>query len=370
LETPYLNVYTEIENNAERLLNRILREDMAGAKAGALIDEKLAAEIAKNKQIKAVKIKPWVSREIEYVNATKEDRKTIAHANINIDAHGNILDEVVGARVKGNATEIEAIKLDYIDVSAKQMISVATSLIPFLEHDDANRALMGSNMQRQAVSCVKPQAPLVGTGIEDKAAADSGQVVIAKFSGEVVEVDADHIIVKEEAPVSAKKPFIKREYRLQSFVKSNAFTSMNQVPRVRKGQMVEKGGLLADGASTDHGELALGQNITIAFIPWEGSNYEDAIILSEKLVQDDRYSSIHIEDFSIDVRDTKLGPEVITRDIPNIGEERLKNLDETGIIRIGAEVSSGDILIGKISPKGEGDLTSEERLLRAIFGEK
>ncbi|MDP1884075.1 MAG: DNA-directed RNA polymerase subunit beta [Candidatus Moranbacteria bacterium] len=370
LETPYLNVYTEIENNAEKLLNKILREDMAGAEAGTLIDEKLAAEIAKNKQIKTVKIKPWVSREIEYVNATREDRKTIAHANINIDAHGNILDEVVGARVKGSATEIEAVKLDYIDVSAKQMISVATSLIPFLEHDDANRALMGSNMQRQAVSCVKPQAPLVGTGIEDKAAADSGQVVIAKFAGEVVEVDADRIIVKEEAPVSAKKPFIKREYRLQSFVKSNAFTSMNQVPRVRKGQTVKKGELLADGASTDHGELALGQNITIAFIPWEGSNYEDAIILSEKLVQDDRYSSIHIEDFSIDVRDTKLGPEVITRDIPNIGEERLKNLDETGIIRIGAEVSSGDILIGKISPKGEGDLTSEERLLRAIFGEK
>lgn len=370
LETPYLKVYTEIENDAEKLLNRILNEDMAGAKAGDMVDADLSAKIAADKKVKKVKIKPWVSREIEYVNATKEDRKTIAHANINIDAHGNILDEVVGARVKGNATEIEAVKLDYIDVSAKQMISVATSLIPFLEHDDANRALMGSNMQRQAVSCVKPQAPLVGTGIEDKAAADSGQVVIAKFAGEVVEVDADHVIVKEEAPVSAKKPFIKREYRLQSFVKSNAFTSMNQVPRVRKGQMVKKGELLADGASTDHGELALGQNITIAFIPWEGSNYEDAIILSEKLVQDDRYSSIHIEDFSIDVRDTKLGPEVITRDIPNIGEERLKNLDETGIIRIGAEVSSGDILIGKISPKGEGDLTSEERLLRAIFGEK
>ncbi|KKR21103.1 MAG: DNA-directed RNA polymerase subunit beta [Candidatus Moranbacteria bacterium GW2011_GWA2_39_41] len=370
LETPYLKVYTEVENSVEKLLNRILREDVAGGKIGDLISEKLAVEIAKNKQLKTVKILPWASQEIEYVNATVEDRKNIAHANITMDTHGNILDKMVGARVKGHATEIEAEKLDHIDVSAKQMISVATSLIPFLEHDDANRALMGSNMQRQAVSCVKPQAPLVGTGIEDKAAADSGQVVIAKQAGEVVEVDAEHIIVKEEAPVAAKKPFIKREYRLQSFVKSNAFTSMNQVPRVEKGQMVKKGEMLADGASTDHGELALGQNIVIAFVPWEGSNYEDAIIISEKLVQDDRYSSIHIEDFSIDVRDTKLGPEVITRDIPNIGEERLKNLDETGIIRIGAEVSSGDILCGKISPKGEGDLTSEERLLRAIFGEK
>jgi len=299
-----------------------------------------------------------------------EDRKNIAHAGIHLDDHSNILDAMIEARVKGNAAEIEADKIDYVDVSAKQMISVATSLIPFLEHDDANRALMGSNMQRQAVSCVKPQAPLVGTGIEDKAAADSGQVVIAKFAGEVIEVDADHIMVKEEAPAGAKKPFIKREYRLQSFVKSNAFTSMNQIPRVKKDEAVKKGQLLADGASTDHGELSLGQNILIAFVPWEGSNYEDAIIISEKLVQDDRYSSIHIEDFSIDVRDTKLGPEVVTRDIPNIGEERLKNLDETGIIRIGAEVASGDILCGKISPKGEGDLTSEERLLRAIFGEK
>jgi DNA-directed RNA polymerase subunit beta len=370
LETPYLKVYNEVENTVEKLTLRILREDVASVKAGTLLTEELATKIAADKKVKTVKIQPWASHKIEYVNATKEDRKTIAHANIKMDEHGNILEQIVGARVKGHATEIEAIKLDYIDVSAKQMISVATSLIPFLEHDDANRALMGSNMQRQAVSCVKPQAPLVGTGIEDKAAADSGQVVIAKQAGEVIEVDADHVIVKEEAPVGAKKPYIKREYHLQSFVKSNAFTSMNQVPRVEKGQMIKKGELLADGASTDHGELALGQNILIAFVPWEGSNYEDAIIISEKLVQNDRYSSIHIEDFSIDVRDTKLGSEVITRDIPNIGEERLKNLDETGIIRIGAEVASGDILIGKISPKGEGDLTSEERLLRAIFGEK
>ena len=370
LETPYLKVYHEVENTEEKLLNRILDEAVAGFEVGTKVTEEMAKAIVKDKARKTIKTKPWIGKEIDYVNATVEDRKNITHAGVNVDEYKNILDEAVGARVKGRTTEIEAKKLDYIDVSAKQCISVATSLIPFLEHDDANRALMGSNMQRQAVSCVKPQAPLVGTGIEDKAAADSGQVVIAKFDGEIIEVDADHIIVKEQAPEGAKKPHIKREYRLQSFVKSNAFTSMNQIPRVEKGQMVAKGQLLADGASTDHGELSLGQNVVVAFIPWEGSNYEDAIIISERLVQDDRYSSIHIEDFSIDVRDTKLGPEVVTRDIPNIGEERLKNLDETGVIRIGAEVASGDILVGKISPKGEGDLTSEERLLRAIFGEK
>ncbi|MFZ2975980.1 MAG: DNA-directed RNA polymerase subunit beta [Candidatus Moraniibacteriota bacterium] len=370
LETPYLKIYHEMENQAEKLVGKILNEKVGEFEIDTEISEEIAEKIAKSKDKKTIKIKPWISREIEYVNATVEDRKNIAHAGINISDSGNILDEVVGARVKGQATEIEASKLDYIDVSAKQCISVATALIPFLEHDDANRALMGSNMQRQAVSCVKPQAPLVGTGIEDKAAADSGQVVIAKADGEIIEVDGDHIIVKEEAPAAAKKPYLKREYRLQTFVKSNAFTSMNQVPRVEKGQIVKKGQLLADGASTDQGELSLGQNVVVAFIPWEGSNYEDAIIISQKLVEDDRYSSIHIEDFSIDVRDTKLGPEIITRDIPNIGEERLKNLDETGIIRIGAEVSSSDILVGKISPKGEGDLTSEERLLRAIFGEK
>ncbi len=373
LETPYSKVYREVDNTEETLLHRILNEDIGSFKAGTAVDEHVAKEIAKKKDIKKVKIKPWVSRaskDIEYVNAAVEDRKSIAHAGINLDEHGNIIDRIVEARVKGNAAEIEAERLDYVDVSAKQMISVATSLIPFLEHDDANRALMGSNMQRQAVSCVKPESPVVGTGIEDKAAADSGQVVIAKEAGEVIDVDSDRIVVKEKAPEGVKNPYLKREYRLQSFVKSNAFTSMNQIPRVRKGELVKKGQLLADGASTDHGELALGQNIVVAFIPWEGSNYEDAIVISEKLVSDDRYSSIHIEDFSIDVRDTKLGPEVVTRDIPNIGEERLKNLDETGIIRIGAEVKSGDILVGKISPKGEGDLTSEERLLRAIFGEK
>lgn len=310
---------------------------------------------------------PYVTKEIEYLNATIEDRKIIAHADIKIGEDGQILEEKVEARVKGKPSMIEAKEINFVDVSAKQCISVATALIPFLEHDDAHRALMGSNMQRQAVSCIMPQSPYVGTGLEDKAAADSGQVVLSQNEGEVIEVDADHITLKVQKKdgKSAKKI-----YHLQSFERSNAFTCMNQIPRVQKGDQINRGQLLADGASTDNGELALGQNILVALMPWEGSNFEDAIIISEKLLEDDRYTSIHIEDFSIDVRDTKLGPEVVTRDIPNIGEERLKNLDDTGIIHIGAEVSSGDILAGKISPKGEGDLTPEERLLRAIFGEK
>ncbi len=370
LETPYIKIEREVTATLEALTNRILNEDIAGVgKVWDKIDEELAKKIIKSGK-KIVQIKPHISNEIEYVNATVEDRQVITHARVATDENRNIVDKMVEARVKGHPEMIEAEKVDLIDVSAKQCISIATSLIPFLEHDDANRALMGSNMQRQAVPCIVPQAPFVGTGIEDKAAADSGQVVLALGEGEVIEVDASHIVVKETAPVGSKKENFKREYRLQSFVKSNAFTSMSQIPRVEKGEIVKKGQLLADGAATEHGELALGQNPLVAFIPWDGYNFEDAIILSERLLREDWYSSIHIEDFSIDVRDTKLGAEVVTRDIPNIGEERLKNLDETGIIRIGAEISSGDILIGKITPKGEGDLTPEERLLRAIFGEK
>ena len=311
--------------------------------------------------------RPYVTNEIEYLNATIEDRKVIAHADIKIGDDGELLEEKLEARVKGKPSIIESTKIDFVDVSPKQCISIATALIPFLEHDDAHRALMGSNMQRQAVSCILPQAPYVGTGLEDKAAADSGQVILAKEEGEVVEVDASHVTVKEEK--EGEKPS-KRTYWLQNFERSNAFTCMNQVPRVLKGEWLKKNQLIADGASTDKGELALGQNVLVALMPWEGSNFEDAIIISERLLQDDRYTSIHIEDFSVDIRDTKLGPEMVTRDIPNIGEERLKNLDDTGIIHIGAEVSSGDIMVGKISPKGEGDLTPEERLLRAIFGEK
>jgi DNA-directed RNA polymerase subunit beta len=371
LETPYLKVGREVANTEKETEQRILAEDIAGvATIGTVIDATIAAKLAAKKDHKTIRVKAFVTRDIDYLNALVEDKHIIAHAGISLDAHDNILDAMIEARVKGHPEMAEVDHITYVDVSVKQCISIATSLIPFLEHDDANRALMGSNMQRQAVSCVVPQAPLVGTGIEDKAATDSGQVVLARNSGEVIAVDASHMVVREKAPIGSKKEHIDHIYHLQSFAKSNSFTSMNQIPRVKKGAMVKKGDLLADGASTDHGELALGQNMVVAFVPWQGYNFEDAIILSEKLLHEDRYSSIHIEDFSLDVRDTKLGPEVITRDIPNIGEDRLKNLDEMGIIRIGAEISSGDIMVGKISPKGEGDLTAEERLLRVIFGEK
>ena len=301
--------------------------------------------------------------EIVYLDAKEDEEATIAHASVPIDENGKFKNEEVQARIKGSPGITEAKKVNYMDISPNQAISVATSLIPFLEHDDAHRALMGSNMQRQAVSCIIPDSPVVGTGLEKKAAVDSGHVVLAEEDGKVVEVDGSHIKIKNK-----KGGF--ENYDLYNFVRSNSATCMTQHPRVKKGQLVKKFDLLADGAATEKGELALGQNLLVAFIPWEGANFEDAIIISQKVVEDDRFSSIHIEDFSIDVRDTKLGPEIVTRDIPNVGEEKLKDLDEDGIIRVGAEVRSGDILVGKITPKGESDLTAEERLLRSIFGDK
>jgi len=375
IETPYRKVKNVLEKNDENWQGRILAEAVKDDK-GKLIFSKnesidSSEKISKLKRSakKEIKVVPFVTSEIEYLNASIEEKHKISHAGIGFDEFGNIQEDVVDARFQGEPQSVGAREVQYVDVSAKQCISIATALIPFLEHDDANRALMGSNMQRQAVSCVRPQSPMVGTGLEDKAAADSGQVVLAKEDGEVIEVDASHIVIKESSAGKNGKAK-KRLYQLQNFFKSNAFTCMTQVVRVEKDQRVKKGDLLADGASTDNGELALGQNVLVAYMPWGGYNFEDAIIISEKVLQDDRYSSIHIEDFTIDVRDTKLGPEVVTRDIPNIGEDRLKNLDETGVIRIGAEVTSGDILVGKVTLKGESDLTAEERLLRAIFGEK
>jgi DNA-directed RNA polymerase subunit beta len=254
--------------------------------------------------------------------------------------------------------------VDYMDVSPKQVVSVSTSLIPFLEHDDANRALMGSNMQRQAVPLLQSDAPLVGTGVEAQAAQDSGDVLLSPVDGEVVEVTGDHIVIKEKG---ANK---KHELKLRSFERSNQGTCINQRPRIAEGVTVKAGDILADGPSTDHGELALGRNLLAAFMPWEGHNYEDAIIVSERLVKEDLLTSIHIEEHEIEARDTKLGAEEITRDIPNVAEEVLRDLDDRGIIRIGAEVDAGDYLVGKVTPKGETELTPEERLLRAIFGEK
>ena len=304
-----------------------------------------------------------LTSEVEYLDASSEVKYNIAHAGIASDKDGEILQKQVEARVHGNPGVVRKEEVDYVDVSPQQAISVATSLIPFLEHDDANRAMMGSNMQRQAVPCIRPQAPLVGTGIETRAALDSGRTIVAEEEGVVESVDGREIIVRGK---NGKL----RTYPLVQFLRTNAFTAIRQHPLVPRGTKVKKGDLLADSSSTEAGELALGQNILVAFISWSGCNYEDAIIVSEKLIREDRYSSIHIEDFSIDVRDTKLGPEITTPDIPNVGEEKLKNLDEDGIVRTGAEVRSGDILVGKISPKGESDLTPEEKLLRAIFGEK
>lgn len=304
-----------------------------------------------------------VTNEASYLDAAAEQRFTIAHAGVSLDATGKIVEERVEARIHGAPGVVRREDVDFVDVSSQQPISIATMLIPFLEHDDANRAMMGSNMQRQAVPCVKPEAPLVSTGIEARAARDSGRLIVAEEDGVVERADTREIIVRAK---SGKK----HEYPLVAFLRTNHFTAIRQRPAVSPGQKVKNGDILADNSSTESGELALGKNILVAYLSWSGSNYEDAIIISEKLLKDDRYTSIHIEDFTVDVRDTKLGEEITTPDIPNVGEEKLKNLDEDGVVYVGAEVRSGDILVGKISPKGESDLTPEEKLLRAIFGEK
>ncbi len=316
-------------------------------------------------------IKTRVTDDIEFLSAVDGENYVIAQANTPMDAKGKITADSVSARVGGEFKMVEPEEVQYLDVSPKQIVSVATALIPFLENDDANRALMGSNMQRQAVPLLRSEAPIVGTGMEQVAARDSGVIVLARRSGTIESVDANRIVVRvSEKEVTSANPSPLDVYTLIKFYRSNQNTCINQKPIVAAGQKVKKGQVLADGPATDGGELALGQNVMVAFMPWGGYNYEDAILISEKLVREDRYTSIHIEEFEIEARDTKLGQEEITRDIPNVGEEALKNLDESGIIRIGAEVKAGDILVGKVTPKGETQLTPEERLLRAIFGEK
>jgi DNA-directed RNA polymerase subunit beta len=309
-------------------------------------------------------VKGKVTDKVDYLSADEEDRHVIAQANAVLSDDGTFEGDRVLVRTKGGEPDyLPGEEVDYMDVSPRQMVSAATALIPFLEHDDANRALMGSNMQRQAVPLVKSEAPLVGTGMEYRAALDSGDVVRAETAGVVTEVSADLVTVAGDDGST-------RTYRIAKFARSNQGTSYNQVVVVNEGDRVEVGGVIADGPATDGGEMALGRNLLVAFMPWEGHNYEDAIILSQRLVQDDVLSSIHIEEHEVDARDTKLGPEEITRDIPNVSEEVLADLDERGIIRIGAEVRDGDLLVGKVTPKGETELTPEERLLRAIFGEK
>lgn len=303
-----------------------------------------------------------ITEEVVFMNALEEEQYYIAHAATPYDEKGNILNSQVEVRFKGEPTVVSKNEVNYIDVAPNQAFSVATSMIPFLEHDDANRALMGSNMQKQSTPCVIPMAPLVATGIEEKAARDTGRLILAKEEGEVVAVDARKIVVE------GKKG--KQEYPLINFVRTNGFTAFHQRPTVSLGQKVKRGDLLADTSTSVNGQMALGQNVLVAFMSWSGANYEDAIILSERLVKESIFTSIHIEEFEVSVRDTKLGPEVTTHDIPNVSEAKLKNLDEDGIVRIGAEVRPGDILVGKITPKGETQLTPEERLLRSIFGDK
>jgi DNA-directed RNA polymerase subunit beta len=304
-----------------------------------------------------------ITDEIVYLSADEEDKYKIAQINIKIDKDRKISQDDVPCRFRGDIIECLPDEIDFIDVSPKQIASISASLIPFLEHDDANRALMGTNMQRQSVPLIKPEVPLVGTGMENKVAVDSGAVLISQDDGLVKEVSADKIIIENTDN-------IQKEYILKKFVRSNQGTCINQIPLVEEDMIVKKGDVLADGPLTSEGRLSLGRNILIAYMPWEGYNFEDAILVSEKLVREDTFTSIHISEQGCEARDTKLGPEEITCDIPNIGEGSLSNLDERGIVRIGAEVESGDILVGKVTPKGETDLGPEERLLRAIFGEK
>jgi DNA-directed RNA polymerase subunit beta len=305
-----------------------------------------------------------VTDQVEFITADIEEKCVVVPANEPLDENNKFVNKRVAARRRADIKEFESSEVEYMEVSAQQMVSVATAMIPFLENDDANRALMGSNMQRQAVPLVKARAPYIGTGMEHKAAQDSGVVQIAEYSGTVSRVSADEIVIKREDQTGIDR------YKLLKFKRSNQGTCINQKPLVKKNDVVKVGEIIADGPSTENGEIALGTNLLVAFMTWEGYNYEDAILLSEELVEKDVLTSIHIEKYESEARDTKLGPEEITRDIPNVGDEALKNLDERGIIRIGAEVQSGDILVGKVTPKGETELSPEERLLRAIFGEK
>ena len=368
IETPYRRVINEMSNSDEGLPGRAIREaviDDGGktiAKAGTTVTPKLATKLS-HLPTRTIKVAPFVSDEVVYLPADKEDKYNIAQANTRLDENGHFIDKRIETRFEDRYLMLAPDKVEYMDVSSKQIFSVAASLIPFLEHNDANRALMGANMQRQAVPLLCPEAPLVATGMEREAARYSGQVLFSKCAGAVTSVTSSQIVVTNDIGEEDVYPLMK-------FVRTNQGTCINQHPVVSEGQRVELGQVLADSSATEQGELALGQNVVCAFMSWGGYNFEDAIIMSDRMVQRDKFTSIHISKHDVEARDTKLGPEEITRDIPNVGEESLRELDENGIIRIGAEVGPGDILVGKITPKGETELSAEEKLLRAIFGEK
>jgi DNA-directed RNA polymerase subunit beta len=367
IETPYRKVFRTMQPDDERLEGRTLRENILDPKteevlfkAGEAIDAKMLKKIAKTGN--PVSIVSHVSDQFDYLSADAEDKYVIAQANAPLTENREFVRERVSCRYHSGFIFSTPDQVDYMDVAPHQVVGISAALIPFLEHDDANRALMGSNMQAQAVPLVRPEIPLVSTGMEYHAALDSGQVVVAEADGEVTSVTGNSITVKERGAPHA--------YQLRKYQRSNQSTCIDQRPAVVKGQKIKKGDIIADSSSTESGQLALGQNVVVAFLSWEGGNFEDAILISERLVQEDRFTSVHIEKYEVEARDTKLGPEEITRDIPNVGEDAIKDLDENGIIRIGAEVGPNDILVGKITPKGEKELTPEERLLRAIFGEK
>jgi len=370
IETPYRRVIRAVEPTVEALTGQLLRENVVDPESGAVVAEagvkvtpELAGQIAALEITEEIPVVPVVSHEkVVYLSADKEEHYTIAQANAKLDEEGHFVQSRVSARRAERFLFTAPEKIDYIDIAPCQIVGVSAALIPFLEHDDANRALMGSNMQRQTVTLINPQAPLVATGMEWRAALDSGQVVMSEKDGEVVSVTGDKVIVHYADGLHT--------YPLRKYQRSNQSTCIDQRPVVYKGQRVRKDQVLADSSSTEGGGLALGQNVVCAFMSWEGGNFEDAILLSERMVGEDRFTSIHIEKHEVEARDTKLGPEEITRDIPNVGDEALKDLDEDGIVRVGAEVGPLDILVGKITPKGEKELSPEEKLLRAIFGEK
>ncbi len=368
IETPYRRIISSVKDDYERILGKTVREnavDGEGNKvvgARTVVTQRLISKLEKTPGVE-VKVKPFVSDEIIYLSADEEDKYAIAQANAHLDEQGQFVDSHVEGRHGERYLRISPDNYQFMDVSAKQIFSVATSLIPFLEHDDANRALMGANMQRQAVPLLVPRAPVVSTGMESEAARYSGQVLFAQRAGTVSSATSSEIVITTKEGETDVYPLMK-------YVRTNQGTSINQRPIVRKGDIVDVGHVLVDSSSTESGALALGQNVVCAFMSWRGYNFEDAIILSDRLVKDDTFTSVHIEKHEVEARDTKLGPEEITRDIPNVGEESLRELDENGIIRIGAEVGPDDILVGKITPKGEAELSAEEKLLRAIFGEK